>query len=210
MKIIKDLKEWYPVVFESAIILAILLVLLAFKIPTNHQEPLSFPEKDFEIIKSIDIPITNPNKPPNPPKPSTIVEVPNHEIIDEPIGDLEIIWEDGNDLPFPKESKKDDKETIFKAVEQPPEIKGGIEELYKKINYPRQALLAGIEGIVKIQFVVDRSGTVKNATVIRGIGGGCDEEALKAVNGLKFEPGRQRGIAVPVQFTLPVVFKINN
>ena len=61
-----------------------------------------------------------------------------------------------------------------------------------------------------IRFVVNEDGSVSEATVMRGIGGGCDEEALKTVNSMpKWKPGKQNGIAVKVYFTLPINFVLN-
>ena len=87
-----------------------------------------------------------------------------------------------------------------------PELIGGIGSLMKTIYYPEIAKKAGVEGTVVIQFVVDTQGRVKDAIVLKGIGGGCDEEALRAVNAAKFSPGRQRGKAVAVKMSLPVRF----
>ena len=56
--------------------------------------------------------------------------------------------------------------------------------------------------------MVDRDGRVLDPQVVKGIGSGCDEEALRAVRDIEFIPGRQRGVAVPVKFSLPVVFKL--
>jgi TonB family protein len=69
---------------------------------------------------------------------------------------------------------------------------------------------AGIEGRVYVQFIVNENGDVEEPRVIRGIGGGADEEALRAVRDAKFKPGVQRGRPVRVQYSLPVVFKLNN
>ncbi len=69
---------------------------------------------------------------------------------------------------------------------------------------------AGIEGRVIIQFIVNEQGSVEDPRVVRGIGGGCDEEALRAVRQAKFKPGRQRGQPVRVQYSLPIVFKLQH
>ena len=69
---------------------------------------------------------------------------------------------------------------------------------------------AGIEGRVIVQFIVNEEGKVENPRVIRGIGGGCDEEALRAASNALFKPGRQRGEPVRVQYSLPVIFKLQN
>ncbi|MDV7394015.1 energy transducer TonB, partial [Arthrospira platensis SPKY1] len=94
------------------------------------------------------------------------------------------------------------------VVEQQPELIGGIAKLQSNIRYPEIARKAGIEGRVFVQFVVDEQGNVNNPVVIRGIGGGCDEEALKAVQKAKFKPGMQRGRPVKVRYSLPIVFKL--
>ena len=71
------------------------------------------------------------------------------------------------------------------------------------------AARAGIEGRVTIQFIVNESGDVENPRVISGIGGGCDEEALKVISEAKFEPGIQRGRPARVQYSIPIVFRLN-
>ncbi len=98
---------------------------------------------------------------------------------------------------------------FFVVVEEMPELIGGLAELQSKIEYPEMARRAGIEGRVYIQFIVSETGDVENARVIRGIGGGADEEALRAVNTAKFKPGYQRGEPVRVQYSLPIIFKLN-
>ena len=69
---------------------------------------------------------------------------------------------------------------------------------------------AGIEGRVTVQFIVNESGDVENAQVVRGIGGGADEEALRVVRQAKFEPGMQRGKPVRVRYALSVNFRLED
>ena len=69
---------------------------------------------------------------------------------------------------------------------------------------------AGIEGTVNIQFIVNENGEVEDPRVIRGIGGGCDEEALRVIKNAQFEPGRQRGKPVRVQYSVPIRFQLQN
>ena len=79
------------------------------------------------------------------------------------------------------------------------------------MKYPAIAKSNGIEGRVIVQFVVDRSGGIKNAQILRDIGAGCGKEAIRVVNSMpKWIPGKQRGRLVNVQYTLPVVFKLPN
>ena len=96
----------------------------------------------------------------------------------------------------------------FLTVEEMPELRGGIADLNRRIKYPEMAKRVGIEGRVTIEFIVDENGDVAWAQVLKGIGGGCDEEALRAVRESKFSPGRQRGRAVKVRMSLPVVFRL--
>lgn len=108
--------------------------------------------------------------------------------------------------PLPAGEFSDD---VFVVVEQPPSIKGGLDGLIKKIQYPKLARKAGIQGRVIVQFVVDEQGNARDAKILRGIGGGCDEEALRVINETQFVPGMQRGNKVKVRMALPVVFKLS-
>jgi len=112
--------------------------------------------------------------------------------------------------PPPKNAKKDEnkEEQVFVVVENQPKLKGGLAALQSKIKYPDMARKAGIEGRVYVQFIVDKQGNVVNPHVIRGIGGGCDKEALRVIKKAKFTPGMQRGRPVKVKMSLPIVFKL--
>ena len=85
--------------------------------------------------------------------------------------------------------------------------------LYKNLKYPTIARETGVEGVVVIQFVVTKNGNIENVSILREIGGGCGTaaaEVVKAMNELpeKWSPGKQRGKSVPVFYTLPVKFKL--
>ena len=102
---------------------------------------------------------------------------------------------------------------VFKVVEEMPEFPGGtaklLEFIQKNMRYPMKARESDIQGKVYIQFVVETDGSISNANVLRGIGGGCDEEAVRIVNSMpKFKPGKQRGAPVRVQYMVPIVFKL--
>ena len=102
---------------------------------------------------------------------------------------------------------------VFQVVEVDPQFEGGLEALYKylaeNIKYPEQAKSDGIQGRVFVRFVIEADGSVTNAQVLRGIGGGCDEEALRVVEAMpKWTPGMQQGKPVRVQFNLPITFKL--
>ena len=102
---------------------------------------------------------------------------------------------------------------IFKVVEEMPEFPGGaakmMEYIQKNMKYPMMARESDIQGRVFVNFVVEPDGSISNVTVMRGIGGGCDEEALRVVESMpKWKPGKQRGSAVRCSFTVPIIFKL--
>lgn len=104
-------------------------------------------------------------------------------------------------------------EQVFLAVEQQPEFPGGeaalIAYIAKNTKYPAIARENNIEGRVFISFVVEKDGNISDVKVVRGIGGGCDEEAKRVIKALpKFTPGKQNGRPVRVQFNVPVNFKL--
>lgn len=98
--------------------------------------------------------------------------------------------------------------TYFVAVEEMPEPIGGIKAIQEKITYPEIAKRAGVEGKVYVLAFVDESGNVTKAQILKGIGAGCDEAALNAVEKTKFKPGKQRGVPVKVQVSIPIIFKL--
>ncbi len=102
-------------------------------------------------------------------------------------------------------------EDPFTAAEVMPEFQGGLgalgKFLQKNLRYPTQAQSAGIGGKVYVQFIVGRDGSISHTEVMRGIGFGCDEEALRVIKLMpKWLPGKQSGRSVPVRFTLPISF----
>ena len=99
-------------------------------------------------------------------------------------------------------------------VETMPAFRGGEQKMFEFLGnnlvYPKEAKEAGIEGQVFVEFYIERDGTVCDAKVLRGIGYGCDEEALRVIGLMpKWYPGKQRGKAVRVRYTLPINFKLS-
>ena len=104
-------------------------------------------------------------------------------------------------------------EEVFVVVEEEPEFPGGMEALYRylasNIKYPELAKKEKIQGTVYVSFVVEKDGSVTNIKVLRDIGGGCSEEAVRVVRQMpKWKPGRQRGQRVRVQYNLPIKFSL--
>ena len=103
---------------------------------------------------------------------------------------------------------------IFTVVEEMPSFPGGdearIKFLTENIKYPQMAKESGISGTVYVTFVVDEKGKVADVRVLRGIGGGCDEEGVRVVKLMPpWNSGKQSGKAVRVQFNMPIRFTLN-
>ncbi len=116
-------------------------------------------------------------------------------------------------VPVEVEEEEVVEQEIFQIVEEMPAYPGGDQKLMeyvaKNIKYPQIARETGIQGRVFVGFVVEPDGSVSNVKVLRGIGGGCDEEAVRVVKSMpKWKPGKQRGKAVRVSYMLPVNFKL--
>lgn len=227
---------------KFSLLTSLLVVLLAFNW-TTFEDQVYIPEGALDMAEDIEIepPRTaEPPPPPPPPPPPVIEEVPEElieeedqpEFVDQsldketevkapppsappppppppPPPKEEEIFVIAEDMPrFPgceNESSKKDKEACAQ--------KKMLEFIYANIKYPPIARENGIEGTAVVTFVVEKDGTVKAAKVVREIGAGCGEEALRVVElmnktGIKWIPGKQRGKPVRVQFNLPVKFKL--
>ncbi len=173
---------------------------------------------DFEEL--LDIPITEqPPPPPPPPVEQPIIqEIPDEVEIEDKIDvnfDVDVseddVIEEVEISEAPVEEKADE---IFDVVESPPMPPGGMsgwnQYLSKNLKYPTQARRMGVEGTVIVVFVVNTDGTIQDVDVLRGIGGGCDEEAIKVVqNAPAWEPGKQRGRPVRTRMRLPIRFQLS-
>ncbi len=173
---------------------------------------------NFEEL--LDIPITEqPPPPPPPPVEQPIIqEIPDEVEIEEKIDvnfDVDVkettVIKEVEIAEAPVEEKVD---AIFDVVETQPNPPGGMagwnQYLSKNLKYPTQARRMGIEGTVIVVFVVNTDGSIQDVEVLRGIGGGCDEEAVKVVQEApKWEPGKQRGRPVRTRMRLPIRFKLS-
>ena len=150
------------------------------------------------------------------PKQTTQLEIVQDDV---EVEDIEINADvDQNEVieeyvPVEVEEEEVQEQEIFQIVEEMPAYPGGdaklMEYVAKNIKYPQIARETGIQGRVFVGFVVEPDGSVSNVKVLRGIGGGCDEEAMRVVKSMpKWKPGKQRGKAVRVSYMLPVNFKL--
>lgn len=102
---------------------------------------------------------------------------------------------------------------LFNFVEQMPEFPDGPAAMQifirDNLRYPEEAKLKKIEGTVVVQFIVTKEGKITNVTLIRGIGYGCDEEAIRVTQSMPdWKPGKYKNKEIPVNFTLPIKFKL--
>lgn len=89
-----------------------------------------------------------------------------------------------------------------------PEPVNGMAELVKQVKYPEIAKKAGLEGKVYAMAYVDEKGSVTDVKIIKGIGGGCDEEVISVLKKAKFKPGQNKGVNVKVKTSIPFHFKL--
>src|SRR5690625_1398862 len=209
-----DLKNYYTVFLQVGLLLTLLICIGVVKLDWVSEAPEVIVLDEQEIVEMEEI-IQNRQieSPPPPPQQPVPVEVPNDQIIEDvtiDIGELDLGgWLDMPPPPTPP-AEEEPEEDVLGVVEQMPVLIGGLGELHSQIRYPEMARRAGIEGRVHIQFIVNERGEVENPVVVRGIGGGADEEALRVVSQAKFSPGMQRGRPVRVQYSLPIFFRLQN
>ena len=143
--------------------------------------------------------------------------MPDEEEIEDEIEvnlDVEITEESAiEQIVFEEPVEEEVADEVFTIVEQQPVYPGGMSAFYqfvqKKLKYPSQARRMGIEGKVFVQFVVDKKGNITEVVAVRGIGAGCDVEAVRVIKSSpKWKAGKQRGKAVKVRMILPITFKL--
>lgn len=192
-------------------------MLVAFEWKSYEKEVQQLGQLNQDMMEEEIIPMSQqqPPPPPPPPAPTTVIEIVEDEKeIEEElvIEDLEV--DEDTEIEFIEEEVEEvSEEQIFTIVEQMPSFPGGDAELLqylsKNTKYPAIAKDAGIQGTVYVTFVINKDGEVSDVKVLRSIGGGCDEEAIRVVENMPdWTPGKQRGKSVPVQYNLPIRFTL--
>lgn len=217
-----NLENKRTIFFELGIIIALAFVLLAFEWTTVRSEKFEWTAWNGPMDEEELIEVTVHEEPkPEMPKPQVIpifIEVGDDvEVDDESEFSSEITDETENQTEFfiPEDDDEvPDEPTIFFIAEEQPSFPGGMNAFYKylsdNINYPPGAREAGIEGPVYMEFIVWEDGSIRMSNVKRGIGAGCDEEALRVIKNMpNWNPGKQRSKAVNVRMNIPIVFKLN-
>lgn len=212
-----DLEKRRGFFFNFSLMLSVAMVLLAFEWKQargseNHLKIGDIPGWD-EI--PIDIPITIQDPPPPKIIAPIITPIEDDVLVDKL---PEVIFQpEVEDLPEPTILEGPPVIEIAVEVvdfsEVMPEPVGGMSEwndyLSKNLKYPSTARRMGIEGTVYVSFVVEKSGEISNVQLLRGIGGGCDEEAIRVIENARiWKPGYQRGRPVKVRMRVPIRFKL--
>lgn len=215
-----DLEIKKTIFIEIGLVIALAAVLFAFEWKSYEKTELNLASMVADDTPEEMIEITQHEKPPPPPKPpqqTTIIEIVEDDVEIE--DEIEIDVEDDQEtemeeyIPIEEEDEAEEAQ-IFTVVESMPGFPGGeaarIRYLNENIKYPQMARESGIQGRVFVTFVVEKNGAVTDVRVLRGIGGGCDEEAVRVIKNMpNWNAGKQRGKPVRVQFNMPILFKLN-
>jgi periplasmic protein TonB len=215
-----DLENKKRIFLQIGLAVALLGVLVAFEWKQYERPEFDLGSLEMDFVEEEEIPITRQEQPPPPPPPEPSAELiivdDDVEIEEEFIIDIEatVFTQVQEFAPIVVEEEEVEEDVIFTVVEDQPSFPGGeearIRYLTENLRYPQMAREAGIQGTVFVTFVVERDGSVTDVRVLRGIGGGCDEEAVRVVRNMpRWEPGRQRGQPVRVQFNMPIRFVLN-
>ena len=203
------------------LILAVMFV--AFEWTERDKQVTTDSSAEMPIFEEEMVPITEqvePKQAPPPPEAPKVEEVLQIAENDADVQETTIqSSEDDNQAveikyvaPVVEEEEPEEAE-IFMVVEEMPEFPGGMAEclkfLGKNIKYPTIAQENGVQGRVIVQFVVNQDGSIVDPVVVRSVDPYLDKEALRVIKTMpKWKPGKQRGKAVRVKYTVPVTFKL--
>jgi len=218
-----DLESKRGVFLQIGLVVTLTITLLAFNYRSYDKTVTSLGTGKVMDIPEEIIPITEQKQqiqPQAPPPQITIIHVVDDDV---EVEDVTIDAEaDQNSeiqdyVPSANVNVREEEEAaemqIFSVVEASPEYPGGeaarMKFLQENIKYPQMARESGIQGTVYVTFVVEKDGRVTDVRILRGIGGGCDEEAVRVVQNMpKWIPGKQRQKPVRVQFNMPIKFTL--
>ncbi len=212
----KDLERSRSPLLALGMTVSLAATIMAFEWRTV-QEPIVDILVDGQFEEQ-DVVFNTVQPPPEPPKPKVVLQnvVETEEEV-EPPKELVILEPeefDPGEIVIAYEPEEEPIEEVLSFVEEMPSPIGGMQEFYsflsKKMKYPKQARRMGMEGKVFVQFVVNEEGKMTDLEVVRGIGVGCDEEALRVMKlAPDWNPGKQRGRPVKVRMVVPIYFRLN-
>lgn len=216
-----DLNSKRGLIFSISMVITLSLVLYAFEWKQYDKSVVELTSRQTNVFETmIEVPSTV-----IPPPPEIIVQqpqlvaVPDEEEVEEDIKfifDVEVTEETKVEEYKPIEMPKvveEEADQIFVIVEENAKPKGGLSEFYQfvssNIKYPAQARRLNVEGRVYVEFIVGKDGKISDAIAVKGIGAGCDEEAVRIIMAApSWNPAKQRGKPVRQRMVLPITFKL--
>ncbi len=214
-----DLNRRSAYFFSIGLIIAMALAVMAFEWRSYGEGLVNLRDRRLD---NWDV---NPYIPPTrdvPPAPMPVARniildvVPDIDVVD----DSTLLFDADPNLatpfdshPLPEPEPEIDENIPYRFVEESATPKGGIEAFYQyiseKVKYPSQARRMGIEGRVFVEFIINKDGSFSDVKAIKGIGAGCDEEAVRIIQSAPpWKPGKQRGRPVRQRYTLPIIFNL--
>jgi len=219
-----DIDKYSGLLVNLGLIISIAACLVAFEWKTYDESALMDLGSLENTEEAIELPPVTEQPPPPPPQiviqTPTIIEVEDDKKIEQDVkvefteaSEDNVVVEQPKVVVQEEEPVKEEVEEIFTVVEETAEPDGGMEAFYKylknELKYPKQARKMNVEGKVFVQFIVDKDGSLTDVKVMKGIGAGCDEEAIRVMQeAKKWKPGKQRGRAVKQKIVVPIVFKL--
>lgn len=215
-----DLQKKSGLFFSIGMVLSLSMVVMAFEWKSPDDGKLVLASDNFgdEIDMIAKVTVMEPPKP--KPKPKIMVQPKIVETQEEVPDDIKMVFDpaDFEDLPddiFDGDGFEDEvvDDQIYVGAEQSPAPVGGLPAFYsyvqKNLRYPSRAKRMNVQGKVYVEFVVDKDGSLSDIKILKGIGSGCDEEALRVLkNAPNWKPGKQRGRPVRVRMTVPIIFRL--
>ena len=203
--------------------LVFVLSLVYVALEWTEREVTKYEVTDTEFLfeEEVEIQQTSQETPPPPPPPA-VQEVEVLNVVEDNVEteSIEVNTEDDKEAevviaaPVEAPVEEEEEEVVFVVVESMPEFPGGQQALFKylseNVKYPVIAQENGIQGRVICQFVVNKDGSIVDVEVVRSGGDpSLDKEAVRVIKSMpKWKPGKQRGKAVRVKYTVPVNFKL--
>jgi len=217
-----NLQRKRVIFFEIGFIISLALALIAFEWPSEAPRTDKFKASSQQEVEQEAIPVTRQEikeePPPPPPKTTEIINIVDDDV---KIEDELILEETEADqdtrvsIDAFAQEEEEESEEIFISVEEMPTFKGkGIEGFRNYIQtnllYPEIARENGIEGTIYIRFVINEKGMAERISILRGVDPSLEKAVVEAIQkSPKWEPGKQRGKAVKVSFTMPIMFTLD-
>ena len=218
-----DIERNKGVFFQLGLVLALAIMFFSFNYKQYDKKEAGWDQLVVTQVTEEEIEITKQDEPKQQPQQLSTTElkiVEDDAVVND---ELEVNAEDDqntqvSDYVAPIETDDEPKfeeQEIFTIVEETAEFPGGEEGMFKflseNVKYPTMARESNVQGTVFVTFVVEPDGSVSNVKLLRGIGGGCDEEAMRVVKSMpRWKAGKQRGRPVRQQYNLPIKYTLTN